>query len=131
MNFLVITLAVWLIYTFALRLVKKESFAFSGAVLPLLIFSLLVTIELEVNYLRSAIAVADLRNEAGIGITAFSYCIIGDDGWSVGLFKEYFDNAFLASLFLLLVYSASLFFNPKKKKDKAGAEITSQRQSSQ
>lgn len=63
--------------------------------------SLLTTVCLGVNYSQSLIP----NVHDGIGIAnRLAYWIIGEDGWSIHLFKKYFDRSVYFTLFLLLVY---------------------------
>lgn len=102
MAFLIIVLSIWLLYTFIMKKRKREKFRFYKAILPLLLFSIIITIDLGINYVASA--VPSLND--GIGIhTAWAYWIIGEDGWSVSAFKSYFDKAGMVSTALLIVYS--------------------------
>lgn len=79
-----------------------EEFMLSKALVPLILICFISTICLGVNYVASA--VPSLND--GIGIQNFlAYWIIGDDNWSVQLFKDYFNNSVNISLFLTFIYS--------------------------
>lgn len=102
MWFILITLILWVIYTFLMKKNFGKEFEISKALVPLILISLISTICLGVNYVASA--VPSLND--GIGIHNFiAGWIIGDDNWSVQLFKSYFDISVYASLLLTLIYS--------------------------
>lgn len=102
MGFIIITIFIWVLYTFIMKKKKKESFRFYKALLPMVIFSAIIVADLGINYAASAIP----NINDGIGIHTFwAYWIIGDDSWSIPLFKSYFDKGSIVSIVLLLVYS--------------------------
>lgn len=102
MFFIIICLIVWGLYTFAMKTRLKEKFRLFNALLPLLIFSFIVSLSLGINYVASAIpSIND-----GIAIhSSLAYWIIGEDSWSVNLFKKYFDYSIGTSVILLTLYS--------------------------
>ena len=62
----------------------------------------MITIDLGVNYLSSY----NIQAHDGISIDGvFSYSIIGDDGWSIELFKSFFIKSIYLNIFILLLYS--------------------------
>jgi len=108
--FLVVSLIIWLLYTIVMKMHLKEKFRLFNALLPLVLFSLIVSISLGVNY--TAAAIPSIND--GIGIHSFlAYWVIGEDGWSVDLFKSYFDYSLIISIVLLIVYSGLRIFDNK------------------
>lgn len=102
MLFIIIVLVTWGVYTFIMKTKLKEKFRFFNTLLPLVIFSVIVSLGLGINYVASAIPILN----DGIGIHNFlAYWIIGEDNWSVGLFKNYFNYSLIVSILVLLVYS--------------------------
>lgn len=103
MVFALVVLTVWMVYTLFLKKRKKKSFRFYKAVLPLLLFSIIISIDLGVNYLSPY----NIQSHDGsIGIDGiFAYNIIGDSGWSTELFRGFFTGSMLVSVILLLTYT--------------------------
>ncbi|MDO6355761.1 hypothetical protein Q3V94_11915 [Caloramator sp. CAR-1] len=80
----------------------KDEFRFSESLIPLILLCIIAAICLGVNFVAAAIP--SLND--GIAIHSFlARLIIGDDRWSVQLFKAYFDGAVYVSIFWILVYS--------------------------
>jgi hypothetical protein len=81
---------------------QKENFRMFKALLPLVIFSIIVSSGLGINYVVSAIS----GIHDGIGIDNFlAYWIIGEGNWSISLFKNYFKYSLMTSIILLIIYS--------------------------
>ena len=113
MWFVLISLAVWLLYVFLLYYFRKERFFFPAALLPLLLFSMLVTVDLGVNYLAAA---APVLND-GIGLHGFfAPLFFGNSGWGLALFRQYYAAAFCVSCFLLVGYMLALVVSAARKK---------------
>lgn len=102
MFFVIICMIVWGLYTFAMKRRLKEKFRLYNALLPLVIFGVIVSLSLGINYVASAIpSIND-----GIAIHSFlAYRVIGEDSWSVSLFKRYFDYSIWINIILLILYS--------------------------
>lgn len=102
MLFVIICMAIWGLYTFAMKRKLKERFRLSNSLLPLVIFSVIVSLSLGINYVASAIpSIND-----GIAIHNFlAYWTIGEDNWSINLFKSFFDYSLGISMILLILYS--------------------------
>ena len=99
--FIAIVLISWDVYVLILSKKLKEKLRFSKELIPLIFINLLSSVSLGVNYIASA--VPSLND--GIGIHNFlAYWIIGEDNWSIGLFKTYFDYSVCIGLFLILLY---------------------------
>ena len=97
-----LTLILWIAYVLLIKKKLGDKFILSRELLPLIFISILSAACLGVNYVASA--VPNLND--GIGIHSFlAYWIIGDDNWSVNLFKRYFDYSVYIALFLILLYS--------------------------
>jgi hypothetical protein len=102
MWFIILTLIAWGFYVFYMKRQYKDEFKFSETLIPLILFSIITAICLGVNFVASAIP--SLND--GIAIHNFlARLIIGDDNWSVELFKAYFDWSVYVSIFLILIYS--------------------------
>lgn len=102
MFFIIICMVIWGLYTFGMKRRLKERFRLHNSLLPLVIFGVIVSLSLGINYVASAIpSIND-----GIAIHNFlAYWIIGEDNWSVNLFKSYFNYSLGISIILLMVYS--------------------------
>lgn len=107
MCFVIICMAIWGLYSFAMKRKLKERFSLSDSLLPLVIFGVILSLSLGINYVASAIpSIND-----GIAIHNFlAYWIIGEDNWSVNLFKIYFDYSLGVSIILLTVYASIRIF---------------------
>jgi len=100
--FALIVLVLWGAYAFLMKRNFGREFEISKALIPLILFALISTICLGINYTASAVPALN----DGIGIHNFlAYWIIGDDHWSTRLFKEYFDSSVYTTLFLTFLYS--------------------------
>lgn len=100
--FVGIVLILWFIYVLVLQKKLGYKFMLSKELLPLIFISFISIVCLGVNYVVSAIP----RLNDGIGMAnSLAYWIIGEDNWSVGLFKRYFDSSVYVGLFLILLYS--------------------------
>lgn len=101
--FIVITLIAWGVYVLMLSKKLGKNFRLSKELIPLIFINLLSVICLGVNYV---VSVVPSLND-GIGIHGFlAYWIIGEDNWSINLFKSYFDYSVYIGLFLMLLYCA-------------------------
>lgn len=102
MGFTLLILILWVVYAFLMKRNFGKEFMLSKALMPLILISLISTISLGVNYVASA--VPSLND--GIGINNFlAYWIIGEDNWSIQVFKDFFNNSVYISLFLTFIYS--------------------------
>lgn len=89
----------------------SEGFRFSKALLPLVLVSYLVTIDLGINYVAGAIP----KLNDGIGLhSRFAFLIIGEDGWSIELFRKIYDASFTISIVLTMIYIGLMFVKPKR-----------------
>ena len=84
MFFVIICMAVWGLYTYVMKKRLNEKFRLFNALLPLVIFSVIVSLSLGINYVAAAIpSIND-----GIAIhTSLAYRIIGKNSWIVNFFK--------------------------------------------
>ena len=102
MLFAMIVLLFWGMYTFAMKKRLRDKFRFFDPLLSLVILSVIASISLGTNYIAAAIP--SLND--GIGIHNFlAYWIIGEDNWSIGLFRNYYNYSLMVSISLLIVYS--------------------------
>jgi hypothetical protein len=70
-----------------------------------LTFSILSTVSLLDNYMRSQI-----ENQDGIAVTnTLSYLYFGEDGWSKELFRSAYEISFSISISLFIFYILLLF----------------------
>lgn len=95
MLFAIIILLILGVYAFVMKVRLLDKFKFCDPLLPLVIFSVIASLSLGVNYVAAAIP--SLND--GIGIHNFlAYWIIGEDNSSIGLFKDYFDYSLTVSI---------------------------------
>ena len=112
MWFTFVAIAVWLIYVFLFYRFNKARFSLAKAMLPLLLFSVVVTVDLAVNY---AVAFNPVLND-GIGIHGvLGYLIIGDDNWSIALFRQCYQTSFFVTCGLTLAYMAAQVFGKSRR----------------
>lgn len=102
MLFIIICIVIWGLYTFVMKRRLKERFRLFNALLPLVLFTIIISLSLGINYVASAIpGIND-----GIAIHNFlAYWIIGEDNWSINLFNNYFNYSLAFSIILLIFYS--------------------------
>lgn len=114
MIFVIIVLTSWIIFTLVLKKRLSGRFRFSEALLPLVLVSYLVTIDLGINYVTGAIP----KLNDGIGLhSRFAFFIIGEDGWSLELFKKIYDILFTISIVLTLLFILLLLLNRRRSID--------------
>jgi hypothetical protein len=83
----------------------------STSVLLFLLFSIISTISLGVNYIA-----AFTGNLDGIGLTSqLAKLIIGESRWNLELFLGYFEAFTTLSLMLLFIYFIALLYENKKQ----------------
>ena len=115
MLFLSAVIIIWLAFVYLFYKGNRENFSLSNALLPLLLFSIILTIDFHLNYQTAA---NPLLND-GIGCSGyFSYWILGDNGWSLPLFREAYDFATFITCILILLFATTLIVDPFKKKGK-------------
>ena len=104
--FFYLVLLIFISFTGLTFLKTKSAKLVSYCILSGLIFSILSTVSLLDNYIRSQI-----ENQDGIAITnTLSYLYLGEDGWSKELFQSAYELSFAISIFLFIAYILSLFF---------------------
>lgn len=104
--FLSLVILIFISFTVLTYLKTKSLKLVSFSILGGLIFSILSTISLLDNYVRSQIEIQD-----GIAITnTLSYLYLGEDGWSKELFRSAYELSFTISIILFIAYILSLFF---------------------
>jgi len=114
MIFVIIVLIAWIIFTLVLKKRSSTQFRFSEALLPLVLVSYLVTIDLGINYVAGAIP----KLNDGIGLhSKFAFFIIGEDGWSLELFKKIYDISLNISIVLTLIFIVLLLLNRRRRLD--------------
>ncbi|NLM44600.1 MAG: hypothetical protein GX201_11410 [Clostridiales bacterium] len=111
MLFAIIVLVLWIIFAIILKSVTKDKFRFSDAILPLVLISYLLTIDLGINYVAGAIpGIND-----GIGLhSRFALYIIGEDNWSIELLKRIYDISFTISILLTFILTLLLIMNYRR-----------------
>lgn len=108
MFFIIFILILWVIFVIWFKKKKGEGYRFSNAVLPLVLFSYLVTIDLGINF-----AMPNLQD--GIGLNSkFAPFIIGEDRWSIELFKKMFLFSLTISIILTVAYAILTIYNRKR-----------------
>lgn len=111
MVFVIIVLITWMIFAMVLKKRQNGQFRLSEAVLPLVLVSYLVTIDLGINYIAGAVP----KLNDGIGLhSRLAFFIIGEDGWSLELFKKIYDISFTISIVLTLTFIILLLLNRRK-----------------
>ena len=101
MGFTLLIFILWGVYSFLIKRQMGKEFRISKELMPLILICVISTICLGVNYVAAAIP--SLND--GIGIHNFlAYWIIGEDNWSIKLFKDYFNISVYLSLFLIFMY---------------------------
>lgn len=114
MIFVILVLITWIILTLVLKQRSNTQFRFSEALLPLVLVSYLVTIDLGINYVAGAIP----KLNDGIGLhSKFAFFIIGEDRWSLELFKKIYDISFNISIVLTLIFIILLLLIRKRRVD--------------
>lgn len=102
MGFILITLILWAVYVFVMKRNLGKEFMISKSLIPLILICVISSMCLGVNFVASA--VPSLND--GISVHNFlAGWIIGEDNWSIQLFKNYFDISVYVSLFLTFIYS--------------------------
>lgn len=113
MLFGIIALILWVIIALFLKRIKGNRFKYTDALLSLVLVSYLITIDLGINYVAGAIP--DIND--GIGLhSRFAFYIIGEDGWSIDLFKKIYDVSFTISILLTFILIGSLLLNNRGSK---------------
>lgn len=83
----------------------------SSSILCMLLFSIISTISMAVNYLA-----AYTGNQDGIGLASrLAKLIIGEGRWSLELFLSYFEGFTALSMALLFIYFLTLLYENKKR----------------
>ena len=112
MLFIIVVAALWLLYVFLLYRFNRAGFSLPAALLPLLLFSLLLAADLGVNYLAAASpALNDGIGRHGV----FAPLLFGSSGWSLPLFRQYYHGSALAFCALLIVYMVLTITNRKNR----------------
>lgn len=92
---------------FLILLVKsyRQNNKVSNSILGLLMLSIIISIALGINYV-----VALVGGQDGIAIeNKIAYLIIGENRWSVELFRLYFHTSLISNVILFITYIGSLF----------------------
>lgn len=108
-------LLIFFIVSFAIiaYLVFKKMIKYSTALLPFMLFSILVNVALAQNYTQSLIAGAN----DGIGASnILASFLIPEDNWSQELFHSFYEGSMIISLILLLLYLLSLLLEGIKQR---------------
>lgn len=109
MKFLLLIFIVFTLFSLVLCLKsfkKHKIIKLNKPILILLLFSIIITISLGVNYVG-----AYNNIEHTVDINNFlSYLIIGKNNPSLELFKNYFDKSILVDIVLLIGYAFCLIF---------------------
>lgn len=113
MFFIFLTIFSWIIFIFIFRKFNRKDFSLSRVVFPLLIFSIIITIDLGMNYLASAIPALN----DGIGLHGiWSQLIFDDEHWETTRFYNYYIKSINISFGLLLVYMITMIVSRHKSK---------------
>jgi len=115
MIFVLTVVILWFVYAFLLYRIRKSMFSLPSALLPLLLSSIIITIDLGFNYL----AATNPSLNDGIGLHGFfAQFIFSDNGWSAGLFRQYYEISIFVSCVLTLTFMLVQFIKPVRKKGK-------------
>lgn len=102
MLFTIITLFLWGGYAFLMKRKYGKEFLLSRALILVIFICLISSVCLGINYIASAVPALN----DGIGMHNFlAYWIIGEDNWSIQLFKNYFDISIYINIFLTFIYA--------------------------
>jgi len=100
MVFISITVVIFYVYNILIKKIAKDKYKPYFSLLPLLLLSVIVSIALGSNYISSLSA-----NNDGIAINnMLAYWIIGEGGWTITEFRNYFLISVIISLSLPCVY---------------------------
>lgn len=109
MLFALAVIAIWVIFVVLFHRFNKTNFSFAAALLPLLVFSVLITIDLGINY-------AMTFDGDGLGMHGvISQFILGDDLWTPAMFARGYQVSFLVSGLLTIAYMASKILSKTTK----------------
>ncbi|MCL2077684.1 MAG: hypothetical protein FWH08_04675 [Oscillospiraceae bacterium] len=113
MLFILITAVVWLVFVSLFYKTNRERFSFWVSLLPLLLFSIMVTVDLGINYAGSL----DVIRNDGIRLHGvLAPLILGYEGWSIQMFKQAYGISLLTSCILIFLFLISLLFKSEKKR---------------
>jgi len=104
---------VWAIFVYALYKFSRKRISFSRVISPLFFIAMLFTVDLSVNY---SLCSNSLFND---GITihgVLSYLVVGNDNWSMELFRTYYHISFIITCVFGLAYLVSLVLEGKQNK---------------
>ena len=111
MLFVVSTIFIWVIFIFVFRRFNRKAFGLPNVILPLLIFSVMITFDLGLNYVASAVpSLNDGIRLHGV----WSSLIFGDERWEVARFYTYYSKWVYISLGLLFVYMMTMIIRRDK-----------------
>ena len=107
--------AAWGLFVVLLYKTNKEQFSLSTAIMPLMVLSVLTTMDLSFN----ATAAANPAINDGITVRGvLSPLIFSSDNWSLDVFNRYFNMSLVLSLIVLLIFTVSLILAAKQKANK-------------
>ena len=114
MFFISVVIAAWLVFAYLFFRTNRERFSLANALLPLLFFSIIVTIDFHFNFQTATIP---MFND-GIGCPGyFAYMIFGyKENWSLPLFVQAYHIALTITCILVALYTAALMIKPRKRK---------------
>lgn len=111
MLFMLLIILIWSIFIVIFRRFNKKSFSLPRIILPLLIFSIMVTMDLGLNYVAASTpALNDGISLHGV----WSLFIFRDEKWDRVRFYTYYTKAIYISLSLLILYMMSLIIKKEK-----------------
>src|SRR5690606_11970247 len=97
---------------YLLNIQTKNHFKFSINLIIPFCFSVIITISLLENYLWNISGIED-----GLSISnKISYLIIGEDGWTIELFRSSYEISFWTSVGILILGTFLFFIEWNKKK---------------
>lgn len=90
--------------------IRKRTAKLSYKMLPLLLFYILITIDLGINFASNS------GSNDGIALTGvLSRVIILNDRWTLQMFKNYYLTAFYITIFIFVIYCIIYFIDALRK----------------
>jgi len=90
-----------------MRKLQGSGFKLSNSILTIVLLSIIIMICLGLNFVASTTLI-----DGSYAINnVIAYWIIGEDGWSYDVFKNYFNISLIASVAFTIVYSTLKIYN--------------------
>lgn len=113
MKFAFTAIIIWLVFVGLFYKFNRENFRFSSALLPLVLFFILVSIDLVYNFLANSNPILS----DGLGfVGVFSFWILKDDYRTLALLSTACFEYLNLTFDLLFIYMVSLLIKPRNRK---------------